>query len=180
VVGDVMGHGPVAATVMTRLSAAAYALADLNLESAEALGQLNRTALALPQETLATCVYAIIDPGGLSCDIAAAGHLPPVLALPDGTTRIPDMPGGQSLGITPAGYGQARIRLHPGTILALYTDGMVETRSLPFDRGIHSLRAALASRDQPLDVICEELIASPGSASEDDLTLVLARIVDGS
>src|SRR6266487_3895182 len=58
-----MGHGPQAATVMSRLSAAAYALADLGLQPAEVLQQLNRTALALPQATLATCAYAVIDPG---------------------------------------------------------------------------------------------------------------------
>ena len=77
IVGDVMGHGPLAATVMTRLSAAAYALADLDLPPAEVVRQLNRTALALPQDTLVTCAYAVIDPARQSCAITAAGHLPP-------------------------------------------------------------------------------------------------------
>jgi len=129
IVGDVMGHGPLAATVMTRLSAAAYTLADLDLPPAEVIRQLNRTALALPRDTLVTCAYAVIDPAGRSCAIAAAGHLPPVLAMPDGTTRVLDMPGGQSLGVAPASYGQARIRLRPGTILALYTDGLVDAEN---------------------------------------------------
>src|SRR3954454_23963899 len=61
-----MGHGPLAATVMTRLSAAAYALAGLDLPPSEVLRQLNRTALALPQDTLATCAYAVIDPARLA------------------------------------------------------------------------------------------------------------------
>ena len=175
-VGDVMGHGPLAATVMTRLSAAAYTLADLGLSPAGVMRQLNRTALALPQDTLVTCVYAIIDPGAQSCVIAAAGHLPPVLAMPDGTTRVVDMPGGQSLGIAPTRYGQASIRLRPGTVLALYTDGLVETRTRPFDRGILALRAALGRPHPDLDAACEALAAAPGETLEDDVTVVLARV----
>ena len=176
IVGDVMGHGPLAAAVMTRLSAAAYALADLDLPPEEVMRQLNRTALALPQDTLVTCAYAVIDPAGQSCAITVAGHLPPILALPDGTTRVLDLPSGQSLGITPASYGEARIRLRPGTILALYTDGLVETRSRPFDRGILALRSALGRPWPDLDSTCEELAASPGENREDDTTIVLARI----
>ena len=176
IVGDVMGHGPLAATVMTRLSAAAYALADLDLPPAEVVRQLNRTALALPQDTLVTCAYAVIDPAGQSCAITAAGHLPPILAMPDGTTRVLDIPAGQSLGVAPASYGEARIRLRPGTILALYTDGLVETRTRPFDRGILALRSALARPRPDLDATCEELATSPGETREDDTTIVLARI----
>ena len=176
VVGDVMGHGPMAAAVMTRLSAAAYALADLDLPPAEVMRQLNRSALAMPHDTFVTCAYAVIDPAGQSCAISAAGHLPPVLAMPDGTTRVLDMPGGQSLGVAPASYGQARIRLRPGTILALYTDGLVETRTRPFDQGILALRAALARPRRDLDATCEELATAPGGSPEDDITVVLARI----
>jgi Stage II sporulation protein E (SpoIIE)/GAF domain len=179
IVGDVMGHGPLAATVMTRLSAAAYALADVELPPAEVVRQLNRTALALPHDTLVTCAYAVIDPASQSCDIAAAGHLPPVLAMPDGTTRVLDLPGGQSLGVAPASYGQARIRLLPGTILALYTDGLVETRTRPFDQGILALRSTLARPHPDLDATCEELAASPGENREDDITVVLVRIPPG-
>ena len=176
IVGDVMGHGPLAATGMARLSAAAYALADLDLPPAEVLRQLNRTAIALPETTLATCAYAVIDPSGPSCTLAAAGHLPPVLALPDGTTRVPDLPGGQSLGVGPASYGQARIKLPQGATLALYTDGLVETRTRPFDQGILALQLVLARQHPDLATACDELIISLGQRHEDDLTVVLARI----
>jgi len=96
--------------------------------------------------------------------------------MPDGTTRVLDIPGGQSLGIAPASYGEARIKLRPGTILALYTDGLVETRSRPYDRGILALRSALARPRRDLDAACEELAASVGENREDDTTIVLARI----
>jgi hypothetical protein len=179
IVGDVMGHGPLAASVMIRLSAAAYALADLDLPPAEVIRQLNRTALALPQDTLVTCAYAVIDPARQSCAIAAAGHLPPVLAVPGGTTRVVGLPGGQSLGVAPARYGEARIRLRPGTILALYTDGLVETRTRTFDQGILALQAALSRPCPDLDAACAEIASLPGDGREDDITIVLARIPPG-
>lgn len=179
IVGDVMGHGTQAAAVMSQLSAAAYALADLDLPPAEVMRQLNRTALALPHSTLATCAYAVIDPGGQSCALATAGHLPPVLVMPDGSTRVPSIPGGQSLGVGTAAYGQARIRLRPGTTLALYTDGLVETRIRPFDQGILALRSVLAQEHGSLDDACDALIGALGMRYEDDITVVLARLGPG-
>lgn len=176
VVGDVMGHGTQAAAVMNQLSAAAYTLADLDLPPAEVMRQLNRTALALPHSTLATCAYAVIDPRGQSCALATAGHLPPILAMSDGSTRVPAIPGGQSLGVGAAAYGQARIRLRPGTILALYTDGLVETRTRPFDQGILALRSVLAQARGNLDDACDAVVKSLGMRYEDDITVLLARI----
>lgn len=176
IVGDVMGHGPDAAEQMTKLSSAAYAIAGLDLSPAEVLSQLNRLTMALPYPTLVTCAYAVIDPSSQSCAIATAGHLPPVLALPVGTTRVPDLPTGQSLGVGPASYGQARMKLRPGTILALYTDGLVETRIRPFDDGIVALRSLLAREHEHLDATCEQLIAALSERYEDDITVVLARI----
>jgi serine phosphatase RsbU (regulator of sigma subunit) len=99
--------------------------------------------------------------------------------MPDGVTRVVDMPGGQSLGVAPASYGQARIRLRAGTVLALYTDGLVETRTRSFDQGILALRAALADPHPHLDATCESLAAAPGDTREDDVTVVLARIPPG-
>ena len=181
IVGDVMGHGPEAAAVMAQLRAAAHALAQLDLEPAELLGNLDRTTMTLRRPVLATCVYAVIDTAGQSCTLSAAGHLPPVLAMPDGTTRVLDLPTGQSLGLGPAVYGQARIKLPPGAVVALYTDGLVETRTRSFDQGILALRTVLErgrgrgrGRGQ-LETACDTLIASLAERSEDDVTVVLAR-----
>ncbi len=176
VVGDVMGHGPEAAAVMAQLRAAAHALADLDLAPADMLWRLNRSTTMLQRITLATCAYAVIDPGSQSCTLAGAGHLPPILALPDGTTRVPELPAGQSLGIGTAAYGQARIKLPPGAVLALYTDGLVESRTRSFDQGILALRSVLAREHGHLEVICDTLISSLAGRCEDDITVILARI----
>ena len=176
VVGDVMGHGPEAAAVMAQLRAAAHALADLDLPPAELLQRLNRSTALLQRITLATCVYAVIDPGSHSCTMAGAGHLAPILALPDGTTRVPELPAGQSLGLGTAIYGQARIKLPPGAVLALYTDGLVESRTRSFDQGILALRSVLAREHGNLEAICDALITSLAERCEDDITVILARI----
>jgi len=176
VVGDVMGHGAEAAAVMAQLRAAAHALADLDLAPAELLERLNRSTALLQRITLATCAYAVIDPGSHSCTLAGAGHLPPILALPDGTTRVPELPAGQSLGLGPATYGQARIKLPRGAVLALYTDGLVESRTRSFDQGILALRSVLAREHGPLEAICDALITSLAGRCEDDITVILARI----
>ncbi|MGD0557453.1 MAG: SpoIIE family protein phosphatase [Streptosporangiaceae bacterium] len=175
IVGDVMGHGPAAAAVMAQLRAAAHALAQLDLEPAELLSHLDRTTTTLRRPVLATCVYAVIDPASQSCVLSAAGHLPPVLAMPDGATRVPDLPAGQSLGLGMAVYGQSRIKLPPGTVIALYTDGLVETRTRSFDQGISALRAVLDCRHDQLGTACDTLIASLAERAEDDVTVVLAR-----
>jgi serine phosphatase RsbU (regulator of sigma subunit) len=175
-----MGHGPEAAAVMAQLRAAAHVLAELDLQPAELLGRLNRLAATLPRITLATCVYTVIDIASQSCTIAGAGHLPPVLAMPGGVTRVPDLPADQSLGLGTATYGQARIKLPAGAILALYSDGLVESRTRSFDQGILALRSALAQEQGPLETICDTLIKSLGKRVEDDITLVLARIPPGS
>jgi serine phosphatase RsbU (regulator of sigma subunit) len=171
-----MGHGPEAAAVMAQLRAAAHALAQLDLEPSELLGHLDRTTAMFQRPVLATCVYAVIDPGSRSCTLSAAGHLPPVLAMPDGITRVPDLPAGQSLGLGSAVYGQARIKLLPGTVIALYTDGLVETRTRSFDQGILAVRSVLADRNVHLETACDTLIASLAERYEDDVTVVLARI----
>jgi hypothetical protein len=176
VVGDVMGHGPEAAAVMAQLRTTAHALADLDLAPADLLQRLNRVTTTLQRITLATCAYAIIDADRHACTLAGAGHLPPILALPDGTTRVPELPPGQSLGIGAASYGQARIKLPPGAILALYTDGLVESRTRSFDQGILALRSVLAREHGDLEAICDALIASLGGRCEDDITVILARI----
>ena len=174
VVGDVMGHGPMAAMRLAQLRAAAHTLADLDLDPAEMMRRLDRSASALSDGTCATCVYAVVDPGDGSCTMSLAGHLSPVLALPDGRTYVPALPAGMPVGLGAGLFGQLRIKLPPGAVLALYTDGLVESRNLSFDRGILALRAAISGEHGALADICDALVES--LHHDDDVTVMLARI----
>lgn len=174
IVGDVMGHGPEAAASMAHLRSAARALAQFDPEPADLLARLDRSTAMLRDPVLATCVYAIIDPEGRSCTLAAAGHVPPALVMPDGTAYVPDLPAGRLLGLGPGAYGQTRISLPSGAILALYTDGLVEMRTRSFDQGVLALQAILARHEGSLETACDTLITSLTQRHEDDVTVVLA------
>jgi GAF domain-containing protein len=180
VVGDVMDHGPEAAALMAQLRTAAHALADVDLEPAEVLRRLDRTAATLAHVSYATCTYAVLDAAQGSCVAAAAGPQRPVLALPGGTTRVPRLPSGLPLGLGVAIYGQARFTVPPGAILALYTDGLVESRSRTSDEGILALRSALSRQRGALADACDALIRPLDGSREDDTTLLLARIPAGT
>ncbi|HEY2522034.1 MAG TPA: SpoIIE family protein phosphatase [Streptosporangiaceae bacterium] len=178
VVGDVMGHGLTAAMLLAQLRAAAHTLADLDLEPAELMGRLDRSAAALPGGTCATCVYAVVDPAEGSCTMSLAGHLSPVLALPDGRTHVPALPAGLPVGLGTGQFGQARIKLAPGAVLALYTDGLVESRTRSFTKGVLALRSAISGEHGDLAGTCDTLIESLRH-QEDDVTVLLARIPPG-
>ena len=186
VVGDAMGHGPEAAAVMVQLRTAAHTLADLGLPPEQVLGRLDAMAAGMDQTAeaagaapFATCIYAVIDPSAGTCDIARAGHLPPVLVLPGGATQVLDLPTGLPLGLGTGSFRAARFSVPRGATLALYTDGLVESRARPIDDGLAALRHALSSalaRPGPLDAACQAVIEMLREHGEDDITLMLARL----
>lgn len=187
IVGDAMGHGPEAAAVMVQLRTAAHTLAELGLPPKEALHRLDTMAASMDTmatdataPAFATCVYAVIDPAAGIAEIARAGHLPPILAGPDGTARALHLPAGLPLGLGAESFQAIRIDLPPGSTLALYTDGLVESRSRPIDAGLTAFRDALGSTlSEPgctLDTACKTVIQDLHMDGEDDTTLMLARI----
>jgi hypothetical protein len=180
VVGDAMGHGPEAAAVMVQLRTAARTLADLELPPEQVLPRLDKMAAGMSSAPFATCVYTVIDPADGSCLVVRAGHLPPVLALPGGATQVLDLPPGLPLGLGAEDFRARRFAVPPGATLALYTDGLVESRSRPVDRGMaalqESLAGALADPSASLDSVCERVTGTLREHGEDDITLVLARV----
>jgi Stage II sporulation protein E (SpoIIE)/GAF domain len=181
IVGDVMGHGPEAAAVMVQLRTAAHTLADLELPPAAVLRRLDRLAAGLPGAPFATCVYAVLDPAESCCLIAEAGHLPPLLTHADGRTDVLDLPPGLPLGLGGEAFQPTQISLPPGATLALYTDGLVESRTRPLGDGMAALADALSSALAParpavLDAACTAVTTELMQLGEDDITLVLARV----
>jgi serine phosphatase RsbU (regulator of sigma subunit) len=180
IVGDAMGHGPEAAAVMVQLRTAAHTLADLELPPAEVLRRLDRMAAGMAGAPFATCICAVLDPSDNSCVLAKAGHLPPVLIQSDGTAQVFDLPAGLPLGLGEESFQATRISLPPGVTLALYTDGLVESRARPLDDGTAAmcaaLAAALARPGAVLGRVCASVTEALCGHGEDDITLVLARI----
>ncbi|MER5931859.1 SpoIIE family protein phosphatase [Streptomyces sp. NPDC002054] len=176
-IGDVMGHGTAAAAVMGRLSATVRALARLNLAPGDLLEHLEETLADLAHPMLATFLYAVCDPATGHCRITRAGHPPPVVVTPDGTAGILDLPTGAPLGIGGIDFTTADVLLEPGSLLVLYTDGLVETRASDIDERLSELTHLLTRPGPSLTRLCDTLVSHlvPVSA-DDDVALLIARI----
>ncbi|WP_435612317.1 SpoIIE family protein phosphatase [Streptomyces sp. bgisy159] len=186
VIGDVQGHGVQAAATMGQLRSAvrAFALGDRPPE--EVMGGTNLLLIDLDPGQFASCCYVRLDPATGLARVVRAGHPPPLVRDPDGRTRVVELPGGMVLGVDPrAHYPVAELRLAPGAILALYTDGLVERPGADIDDGITALRRALAKVGdldaRPLAEVADRLTATARQAVDrpDDIALLLATR-DGS
>ncbi|MER7477099.1 SpoIIE family protein phosphatase [Streptomyces sp. NPDC126510] len=198
VVGDVMGRGLRAAVAMGELRTAVRTLAQLDLEPAEVLSQLDEIARGLgapggvqqatraarrPREAdlsevyLATCVYAVYDSVTRRCTFANAGHLPPVLVEPGEAALMLDVPPGMPLGVGGEPFEEVEVELPEGALLALYTDGLVESRDHPLDEGLQAFVSALSDPTQPLEDVCDHVLNTLDTHhGEDDIALLMARV----
>ncbi|MFD5074045.1 SpoIIE family protein phosphatase [Streptomyces sp. NPDC058371] len=174
IVGDVMGKGVQAAAVMGQLSTATRALARLDLPPAELLRHLDDITGSLG-DTIATCVYAVCDLGRGTCELSSAGHLPPVMIRPDNSAELLDVPGGVPLGVGGVDFGTMELEMAPGSLLALYTDGLVENRSDPIDTGLATLTRLLQGTQRPLEATSDMLLAALRPEPDDDVALLLVR-----
>jgi PAS domain S-box-containing protein len=178
VVGDVMGRGVHAAAVMGQVRAAVRAYAQLDLPPDAVLRHLDGVVQGLDADQIVTCAHAIYDPATGELLYANAGHLPPVALRPDGTVATLDGGGAPPLGTGGgAEIALGRFVLSPGTLLALYTDGLVERRDEEITAGIARLATALrAAADDDVATLPERLVAelAPGRPT-DDVAILVAR-----
>jgi PAS domain S-box-containing protein len=176
VVGDVTGHSIHAAALMGQLRTTTTALARLGHPPGEIMGQLGGVVAANGDEAGATCLYAVYDSKSRRCRLTSAGHPPPALRHPGGTTEFLNIPAGLLLGAGQDRYPAADIDLPAGSVLALYTDGLVEQPGQDIGTGMSRLaRALAASPARSLDDLCDSVLASLGPRARDDIALLLAR-----
>ncbi|MGD1225717.1 SpoIIE family protein phosphatase [Streptomyces krungchingensis] len=185
VVGDVVGHGLNAAAAMGGLRTAVRTLADLELDPTELLTHLDDLVQRISDDTDAeslvgaTCLYVVYDPVTRRCAVAGAGHPPPVVIGPDGTTKVVPVRPGPPLGVGGMPFECVSVELEPGSILALYTDGLIEQDDGDVDAGLRWLTENLAAAyapDRPLDDMGRAVLAGLGDAPpRDDIALLLAR-----
>jgi len=176
VVGDVTGHSVHAAAVMGQLRTTIAALARLGHPPEEIMAQLSRVVAAEGEEAGATCLYAVYDPASRRCRLTSAGHLPPALRHPGGSVEFLDVPGGVMLGAAQGDYAVTDIDLPAGSVLALYTDGLIEQPGQDLSTGMSQLARALAAGPaQSPDQLCDSVLANTGPHARDDIALLLAR-----
>jgi PAS domain S-box-containing protein len=178
VVGDVTGHSIHAAALMGQLRTTTAALARLGHPAEEIMAQLSGVVAAYGDEAGATCLYAAYDPASRRCQLTSAGHLPPGLRRPGGAVEFLDVPGGVMLGAGPSRYPATDIDLPAGSVLALYTDGLVELPGQDIGAGMSRLaRALAASPARSLDDLGDSVLASLAPRPRDDIAMLLARTI---
>ncbi|BCJ39914.1 histidine kinase [Actinoplanes ianthinogenes] len=179
VVGDCVGHGLQAATVMGQLRSACRALLLQNASPAQTLTALDRFAALLPGASCATVFCGVLDPAGGHLRYSAAGHPPPIVALADGTVHLLDQGRSRPLAIRPdQSREEAEYHLPARATLLLYTDGLIERRRQPLTVGIDQAAAAVQlGRRTPIDDLATEVMErlAPTGGYDDDVALLLYR-----
>ncbi|MFK0046109.1 SpoIIE family protein phosphatase [Streptomyces sp. NPDC090741] len=190
VVGDVVGHGLDATAAMARLRTAVQALADLDLDPGELLTHLDDLVLGLSSEEMtgdsrsetamlgATCLYAVYDPVTRKCTAGTAGHPPPALVSPGDEPTFVGMTPGPPLGVGGMPFEVTEFEVQPGSMLAFFTDGLVDSRDGDIEEGMERLRSSLAGADpsRTLGEISQSIFDSVlPQEPADDVALLLAR-----
>ncbi|WP_405015323.1 SpoIIE family protein phosphatase [Kitasatospora sp. NBC_01539] len=183
VVGDVTGHGLHATATMGRLRTAVQTLADLELAPDELLTHLDGLVARLAAEadpahrdTIgATCLVVVHDPVAGQCTLASAGHPPPLLAAPDGVAAPVPVRPGPPLGVGGLPFETTTVDLRPGSLLALYTDGLTARHGSDVDR-IATRLTDLRRSERSLNALGRALVAEGAHLPvRDDTVLLLAR-----
>nr|AGZ94055.1 magnesium or manganese-dependent protein phosphatase [Streptomyces sp. MMG1612] len=189
VVGDVVGRGIHAAATAGRLRTAVRTLADIDLPPEELLTHLDDVVIRLGAEASAdpdtesagdigaTCLYAVYDPVDGRCSLARAGHVLPAVLTGAAAVDLLDMPPGPPLGLGGLPFEAAEVDLPEGSLLALYTDGLVETRDRDIEAGLALLGQTLAQPFASLETACDAVLEAllPAGRPHDDVALLLAR-----
>ncbi|MFC1439769.1 ATP-binding SpoIIE family protein phosphatase [Streptacidiphilus sp. N1-10] len=180
VIGDVAGHGIHAAAMMGRLRTAVQTLADLDLPPDELLARLDDLVARTGQneqrpELAATCLYLVYDPVSGHCSMSGAGQPPPALLHPDGRVEFAPLCPQPPLGVGGTRFTALDLALPVGTVITLYTDGLLDLRRHHSDTALDHLARSLGSAGPTLDGIADHVCASPHNTSDDDIALLLAR-----
>ncbi|MEW2290467.1 SpoIIE family protein phosphatase [Streptomyces sp. NPDC047841] len=175
-VGDVTGSGIEVAAAMGQLRTALTTLAVRDLAPEELLTCLDETTAALTRDAggpvTASCLYAVFDPVTRACTAASAGHAPPVALGALGDPLVLEPPAGPLLGTGRCEYEAVRVELPDGSLLALYTNGLVRAAA----NARQTLLRVLSHPGRPLSRLADDAVYAllPGQG-EDDAVLLLAR-----
>ncbi|MGW6467394.1 SpoIIE family protein phosphatase [Streptomyces rubiginosohelvolus] len=195
VIGDVVGRGLAAAATMGRLRMAVRTLADIDLMPDELLTHLDDVVIRLqreedrqPDEISATCLYMVYDPVAGMCSLASAGHLPPAIVAagdptasgaPHDTVTLPPIQIGPPLGLGGHPFETAQLEITPGSLIILYTDGVLDGGTRDVDDIRHLLELLQPASSSPEET-CDALLSalqpgSPTAPSDDDMALLIAK-----
>jgi GAF domain-containing protein/anti-sigma regulatory factor (Ser/Thr protein kinase) len=179
VMGDVVGHGIPAASLMAQLRNALRAYVWDGMGPSDVLGHLNHLLFGLEREGMATASIGLLDPITAELRFANAGHLPLLHVRGTDATFLGEGLG-PPLGAIPfAHYAEEHLELRPNDTAVFYTDGLVEDRNVPIDVGLERLRTAIMEGPATLDELSDAVLNAclGGRAVDDDVALLVLRSV---
>jgi PAS domain S-box-containing protein len=176
VMGDVMGHGVEAAVAMSHYRSMLRIVAGDGLPPHHILERLDRAVEQSGLDRAATCLVAVVDRREGVCEVASAGHPPPVLIDPGPAGgRVARLPVGPPLGTGFGGYVTTALPCSPGTVLFMYTDGLVERRGEDLEVSIEQLTRLTVPARGRLDELLEEVVDRFAETAEDDIAVLVSR-----
>jgi PAS domain S-box-containing protein len=181
--GDVVGHGLGAASLMGQLRHAARAYALEGHPPRAVLDRLDRLVRSLEGGQMATLLYVVVEADLRSVRFASAGHVPPLVVTPDGDARFLEGTPNPPLGVfDSAAHEELTVELEPGSTMVLYTDGLVEERGVSIDAGLEALRQAAEHPGGP-EELCDHLLEAMLAihpANDDIAVLALQALPAGT
>ncbi len=179
-IGDVVGHGLSAAAAMGQLRTAIVALAESAGSAGELLGQLDAFLARTRTTDFATLCYGLLDPESGVFEYASAGHPPLMLVSPTGAVRwLDDARSPPLCGDQGEARPQASTVLESGSLLVLYSDGLIERRGRPLQEGLDRLAVAgTALARARIESVCDHLVTALGveSSRNDDVAVLAVRL----
>jgi len=177
-IGDVLGHDLEAAARMGQARSALRAYATEGHAPASVMERLNRLLTQTDADFMGTCCYLQFSPHRDVATLVSAGHPPPLLITADGRSALVALDANLPLGVEEhTTYSQTTLPVLPGSTLVLYTDGLVESRTLPLELGLARIaQVPTQTAGADLESLAEHFVAhAPPGQAADDLTLLLLR-----
>ena len=175
-IGDVVGHGLPAASLMAQLRTGLRAYALDGHPPAAVIERLNRLLDQISPATMTTLAYVVLDPAEESAVMVSAGHVPPLMVEPGLEPAYLAVDQGMALGVThSARYSEQPLHIPSGSTLLLMTDGVVEKRGESVDEGLERLRL-MAAQPATLEHLCDAIVRGmreQGGPSDDAALLAL-------
>jgi serine phosphatase RsbU (regulator of sigma subunit) len=176
VIGDVVGRGLRAAMVMGRLRSALRAYAIETPDPADALERLDRKAQHFEAGQMMTVLYGVLELGTGRAHLSSAGHLLPILALPEGEAASVEAWVDPPLGVLPqVARHRIAVEVPSGASLCLFTDGLVERRHVPLDENLDRLRKVVTASHP--EEVCRSVLAAllDDHVTADDVAVLVVR-----
>lgn len=171
VIGDVMGRGIRAAAAMGQLRTALRVLLSSGQPLAVSLEHLDRLVSGLPSEQIATCAVGVYDPTRQVVSLASAGHLPALVRYGTDAPLLVEVEPAGPLGALTSPPRVTEIPFPPGSLLLMFTDGLVENRDESIDVGLQRLLTQVGEVDPRTDL--DRLVSRMLEHGQDDDTAVL-------